>query len=85
MNEKWSRNKSKQRYLKKVYSYHEIEILMDSLYRFLTGTKETTLSLDEIIKKIGHKRKRFYDWTAWMRLFLPICVSGVNADTSWEI
>lgn len=66
LNEKWSRNKSKQRYLKKVYSYHEIEILMDSLYRFLTGTKETALSLDEIIKKIGHKRKRFYDWTAWI-------------------
>ena len=66
MEEKWSRNKTLQRYKKKINSFSELENTIYKLNEVLGGRDEYNKSLEELIAVYGTRRNSTKDSTAWI-------------------
>lgn len=66
LEEKWSRNKTLQRYKKKINSFSELENTIYKLNEVLGGRDEYNKSLEELIAVYGTRRNSTKDSTAWI-------------------
>lgn len=63
---KWSRNKSLQRYRKKVYSFEKLKYAIEELVEIFGNRDIYKGSVEELLKTYGKKRENFGDWNAWI-------------------
>ena len=66
MEEKWSRNKTLQRYKKKINSFSELENTICKLNGAFGEREEYHKSLEELITAYGTRRIHTKDSTAWI-------------------
>lgn len=83
MEEKWSRNKTLQRYKKKINSFSELENTIYKLNEVLGGRDEYNKSLEELIAVYGTRRNSTKDSTAWINF--RGCYWSKSLNNFWRV
>lgn len=63
---KWSRNKSEQRFRKKVHSFENFRYAIQDLVKIFGDRNIVDSNLEKIIETYGRKRNNTKDWSAWI-------------------
>lgn len=83
MEEKWSRNKTLQRYKKKINSFSELESTICKLNGAFGEREEYHKSLEELITAYGTRRIHTKDSTAWINF--RGCYSSKSLNDFWKV